>query len=234
MGLAHLGRVNLVEPVNRADLAGDIVVQALERVGHVAVFAHAPIELPKIAVDQVEVGLLDQLAVAGVLLAVENVGLGRLLEGGGQQRLFDNVLDAFDRRGVFSRDHLNHAQYAQGERLGDILAELAGRPAGLENCLRDLPGVEDGQLAVSLADRRDGNGHGVGRIDEIVPVDLSGHQTGYPFLCADAIAAHTAIPGTQPARKNGLTARMNRHRALDWRTTADQADHAFPSEAAVD
>ena len=86
---ADLGGVNLVEPVDLADLARDMVVEALERVAHVAVFLDAPVHLREVAVDEVEAGAVDHVADLRVLLAVDDVGLGGLAVGGVEKNLLD-------------------------------------------------------------------------------------------------------------------------------------------------
>ena len=43
MGQADLGGIDLVQPVDLADLRGYVVVQSLERVGHVGVLIDLPV-----------------------------------------------------------------------------------------------------------------------------------------------------------------------------------------------
>ena len=76
VGLANLLRVNLVEPVIPADLAGDVVIEPLEGVVHVTVLPDFPVLAPQIGVHQIHARLLDHLANAAVLVTVQYVGLG--------------------------------------------------------------------------------------------------------------------------------------------------------------
>ena len=125
--LADFGRINLVEPVDLADLARDVVVQALERVAHVAVFLDAPVHLLEVAVDEVEACAVDHVADAGVLLAVDDVRLGGLAVGGVEEDFLDYVLHVFDAdwlRVVVDCGDEGHRADGEVVRLGGV--ELAG------------------------------------------------------------------------------------------------------------
>ena len=94
--LLDLGGVDLVEPVDLAHLRGDVVVEPLERVVHVAVFVDLPVRLGKVLVHQVDLHLVDDFPQPGVLVAVDDVGLGGFAVWRLKQGLLDDVLDFFD------------------------------------------------------------------------------------------------------------------------------------------
>ncbi len=94
----HFRRINLVKPINLADVAGDVVVQALQRIGHIAVFLDLPIGSIQVLVDQVQVRLLHHFADTGVLVTIEDVCLRRLFKRRSQQSLFNEVLNILNGR----------------------------------------------------------------------------------------------------------------------------------------
>ena len=51
MGLAYLRGVYLIQPIALANLAGDIIIQALERVGHIGVFLNLPVQTLQVFVN---------------------------------------------------------------------------------------------------------------------------------------------------------------------------------------
>ncbi len=127
VGGTDLIRVDLVEPVGLADLAGDEVVEPLEGVRHVRILVHAPVGPRQIAVDQVHAGFLDHVADTRVLVTVDDVGLGGPAVGGGEQHLFDDILHRLDRHvhRIFQRVDQRH--YLDGQLLRTLQIILARR-----------------------------------------------------------------------------------------------------------
>ncbi len=150
--VAHLGAVDFVEPVCLADFAGDVVIEALERVGHVAVFLDFPVEALEVLVDEFDIGLLDHFADARVLVAVEHIGLCRALIGREEERFLDDVLDLLDGGNLSVVHGLEDGEHAHGELSRRLFAELIGGLPRLEQGGGYLGGVEADVSPVALAD----------------------------------------------------------------------------------
>ena len=97
MGSADLLWINAVKPVIFAYLIGNIIVQALEGVGHIGIFFNLPIQSVKIVIDELNIGLFDKFTHFGMLVAIEDICLGGFFIGRGQQDLFNQVLNLFHR-----------------------------------------------------------------------------------------------------------------------------------------
>ena len=98
VGVPDLRRIDPLEPVLGGDGGGDVVVQPLEGIAHVAVFVDPPVGVVQIAFDELEA--LGEKAFPfpdfPVLLAVEDVGLGDLGVAPLDEHFFDQVLDVFN------------------------------------------------------------------------------------------------------------------------------------------
>ncbi len=150
MRLAHFWRVNLVEPVDFAYVAGDVIIQALQREGHVAVFLHAPVQSLQVLIDQIDSGTVGQFAQPRVLVAIDQVGLGRFLERRCEQHLLDQVLYSLDAGRLAAIRALQERQHARGKLPRRRVAELAGNIASFPYRGDDLGGIEGGQPAVAF------------------------------------------------------------------------------------
>ena len=76
VGIADIRRIDPVEPVLGRDIRGDVVVEPLQGIAHVAVLFDFPIQALDVVFDQVHVGLGGDAADLGMLFAIEDVGLG--------------------------------------------------------------------------------------------------------------------------------------------------------------
>ena len=136
-----------------------MVVQPLERVAHIAVLFDPPVETLQVSIDHVQIGLLDQRADSRVLLPVEDIGLGRSSEQGGEQHLFDDVLQLLDGWWMGVQAGLGKAEDAQRELPRDVVPVLARGFTGLLERGCDLGLVEGNDIAVPLSDSCE-DGHG--------------------------------------------------------------------------
>ena len=152
MGLPDGRRVDLIEPVDLADLRGDIVVQALERIVHIAVFMDLPVHFLEVLIDEIHLHLVGDLAQTRMLVPVYNVGLCRQPVGRTQQNLLDNVLDLLHPHDVVAVQLLRQVQGADRQPLGRLVIEFARSRPSLGNGVRNLVGVKFDQTAVSLPD----------------------------------------------------------------------------------
>ncbi len=140
MGLANFRRVDTVQPVLGGDGGGDVVVQSLEGVTHVAVFVDAPI----LAHDILVHGLFHvqehgaDVSDVFVLLAVENVGLGGLGVTVFDENLFDDVLDFFDGGGEVVTEFLDEGVH---HMVGKLVGKSAVDPP--DGTCRFVDGVGD-------------------------------------------------------------------------------------------
>ena len=98
MGMPDFRRVNAVQPVFGGDFRGNIVVQSLQRIGHVTVFLDFPIHFIDVIVHQIHIGLGGNLSDLSVLLSIKDIGLGGFVKRRVQQHAFDDVLDLLDLR----------------------------------------------------------------------------------------------------------------------------------------
>ena len=130
-----------------------MVVQSLERIAHVAVFLDAPVHLLEVAVDEVEAGAVHHVADAGVLVAVDDVGLGGLAVGGVEEDFLDDVLDVLVADGLgVGVDGGDERHRADGEVVRLRGVELAGGFARALNRGGDLAGVKGFFRSVALAE----------------------------------------------------------------------------------
>ena len=68
MGILYFNWINPVKPVNFTDLRRYIMIQPLERIGHIAVLIDPPIILIQVLIHQVSIELRGDLTHFGVLL----------------------------------------------------------------------------------------------------------------------------------------------------------------------
>jgi hypothetical protein len=97
VGVADLGGIDLVQPVLGGHIGGDVVVEPLQGVAHIAVFFYFPVQALNVVIHQVDIGLGGDVADLGVLFAVEDIGLGGHGRGVEQDAL-DDVLNFLDFR----------------------------------------------------------------------------------------------------------------------------------------
>ena len=96
MSVAHIRRINFVEPIIRADRGRNIIIESLQRIIHVAILAYFPIQLFQIAFHEI-IGIDHGFEIAHfvVLIAINNVGLGDLDQFVFNQNFFNQVLNFF-------------------------------------------------------------------------------------------------------------------------------------------
>jgi len=150
--VADLGRVDGVHPVALRDGGRDVVVQPLERVAHVAVFADLPVELLEVAVDEGDVGLGGDLTQALVLVTVNDEGARGAAEGGFEQHLLGDVLHLLDGGDGVGDGVGEEVDDADGEALGDVAVVLAGGGAGALQGVGDAGDAEGDDAPVAFAD----------------------------------------------------------------------------------
>ena len=92
---SDLGRINFVKPVFRGDIRGDVIVQPLQGVAHIAVLFDFPIQALNIVIHQIDIGLGGDAADLGVLFTVDDICFGCGVIGGFEQYMFDNILNLF-------------------------------------------------------------------------------------------------------------------------------------------
>ncbi len=100
MSIGDVVRVDLVQPVVAGDVGRDVVVQTLQGVAHVGVLVDPPILLGEVGIHRFD-RFLDKgsgFTQRGMLLTVEDVGLGGLGMAILDEDLFDQVLDVLDGR----------------------------------------------------------------------------------------------------------------------------------------
>ena len=96
---AHLFGINGLQPVALADVGSDVIVESLQREGHIAVFLDLPVGIPQVFLDKHPPALLAaQAPHRGMLLSVQHVRLGDLEFPHGKKGLFHHVLHLFDSR----------------------------------------------------------------------------------------------------------------------------------------
>jgi hypothetical protein len=153
-GVRHpdLGRVDGVQPILGGHLGGDVVVEPLQGVAHVAVFADLPVELFDVVVHQVDIGPGGDLADLGVLLPVEDVGLGGFVERRVEQDALDDVLDFLHLGARPEPQLVGECQHPQCQFLRIPVAELAGGVAGLRESDGDFRRIELDYPSISFFD----------------------------------------------------------------------------------
>jgi hypothetical protein len=98
MGLSNLFWIDAVEPVIAHDLLGDVDIEALERIGHVAVFFDPPVHLIQVVVDYRNIAeQLCDFSDVFVLFSIEDVGFGCFGVTVFDESLFYDILHMFDR-----------------------------------------------------------------------------------------------------------------------------------------
>jgi len=153
--VAHVRRVQAVQPVGTVHRGKDVVVQPLEREGHVRVLVHAPVEVLQVALDQfVRVDQGADVPQFVVQIPVEDEGLGRLGVAVLDQHALDDVLDLLHRGDgvhlkVEALEHVDHGVRDVGRALAVVPAHRLRR---LEDRRRDLVLVKGHQATVALAD----------------------------------------------------------------------------------
>jgi len=153
VSVPDLLRIDTVEPVVADDLLGDVHIQTLEGIGHVAVLPNPPVHLVQIVIDDGDISKeLCDLADVFMLFPVQDVGFGYFGMSILDEDLFDNVLDMLDGRNtsVFVLA-ANPFDYLVGEllRLPDIPAAY-GLDRGPDRS-GDLLPVKGNDLSVSLS-----------------------------------------------------------------------------------
>ena len=89
---------------------------------------------------------------AGVLIAIDDVGLCRLAVRGRKENLFHDILDLFDVYDPVVKDLLRQIQDPDGEHFCSREIELARRRPCLGNGIGNLVRVEFNQTAIPLFD----------------------------------------------------------------------------------
>ncbi len=128
VGLPHLRRVDLGQPVVGNHLAGQVQDQAPQRIALIGVGTDPPVALVQILIDRgghIHHGLAI-LAQAAALLAVDRIGPqgGEMI--GRYQRLLHHILDLLNAGRLLGKTVAQHLQYLAGDELGLVLAKLSG------------------------------------------------------------------------------------------------------------
>src|SRR5271157_2591036 len=99
VSVTYLRRIYSLEPILGGDCGGDMVVQPLERIAHVAVLVYTPVRAVQVAFDQLEPFRQQALPFPylPVLLAVEDEGLCYLRVSALDEHFLDKVLHVFNR-----------------------------------------------------------------------------------------------------------------------------------------
>ena len=152
MGQPDRRWIDLVEPVDLADLRGDIVVQTLQGISHVRVLIDLPVRTVQVAVDQVHIRAGNNLPDARVLLAVDDIGLCGALELRGEENFFHDILDLLDGRDPPGKRLLRKVEHPESETSGSLLVEFAGcfSCTGYSRC--DLVRAKRNDDAIALLD----------------------------------------------------------------------------------
>ncbi len=96
MGLPDLRGINVVEPVLFGDLRRYIMIETLQRIGHIAVLIDLPIHPLQVLPHKVHVGPVGDLPEAGMLLPVDYECLCGLSIRRGEQYLLHYVLNVLN------------------------------------------------------------------------------------------------------------------------------------------
>jgi len=152
MGLPDLRGIDLVEPVNLADLGRYIVVQSLERIIHITVFMHLPVDLPEVLIHEVDLHFIRDLPQAGMLIPVDDISLGGPPVGRIQKHLFDDVLNLLHRHDHAVEKSIGQVQDLDGHLARNFVVEFSRGHSGLGDGIGDLLGLEFNQTAITFAD----------------------------------------------------------------------------------
>jgi len=176
VGPAHLGGVDVAQPVVGDHLARGVQDQPAQGVALVRVGGHPPVGPVQVLVHRgrhVHQGPAV-LAQALVLLAVDDVGAGRGQVVGADQGLLDHVLDALDLRNAARESpvgkDLDHLGREQARLVRAVLARGRARPG---DGRLDTDGVEGHLGAVALAHAHGEVGEGGGAAAHEAPPALS-------------------------------------------------------------
>ncbi|MNF87033.1 hypothetical protein D3C84_694870 [compost metagenome] len=149
VGLADGFAVDLVQPVVGGDLARHVQHQPAQGIALIGVGLDPPVFTVEVFVHGG--GDLDQgpavAAQASVLFAVDDVGAHGEEKTGVHQHPFDTVLDLLDMQ---SRQPFQTGEYGLEQAFGFNVGVFPGCPAGSDQRLTDLVGVEGNQVTVAL------------------------------------------------------------------------------------
>ena len=128
------------------------LVQPLEGVVHVGVLVDLPVRSLEVAVDEVDIGPRDNFPDPRVLVAIDDVRLGRALVVGGEEDFLHDVLYLFDRGNLPRQRLLSQVENAEHQTVRDLFAELASCLASPEDRRGDFLRVERNDYSIPLFD----------------------------------------------------------------------------------
>ena len=139
--LAHVDRIDLIEPVFLRERLADIVVEPVHALLHVGVFLDLPVLVVEVIPEHVDRRADERvdLARAAALFAIEDVGLRGAGVARLDEHLFHDVLDALDVGRLVGIAQLRQAddfvRQARRQRLIRAVDRLRGLPDGVLNLL---------------------------------------------------------------------------------------------------
>ncbi len=141
----HLRWIHMIKPVVSDHLTGRIEDQTAQGVALVGIGVNSPIGPVKIFVDRS--GHVHQGAMVfpqlRMLFPVDDISACGLQVIGGDQNLFDNILDAFNVRAIIRTVVMTqHLDHLCGKQMGLRITELSGGLASSLDSGKDLMGVK--------------------------------------------------------------------------------------------
>ena len=148
--LAHIGRVNMAQPIIGRYLAGNVQNQTAVGIPLVGIGVDSPVESFQIFVDGA-LNVNHNLAIrthAVALVTIQNIGLGRGKIVGGNQNLLYDILNLFNRRHGFGKLMLQNFQNLSRQKPAFLLSELSGGKSGLVNGIVNFAAVKRGKRPI--------------------------------------------------------------------------------------
>ena len=151
---ADFGRINVAQPVVGGYFAGNVQDQTAVGIPLIGVGVDAPVEFFEIFVDRAFDVNHDLFlgAHAMTLFAVKDIRLGGGEIVGGDQYLFNHILNTFNRRQRFGKFVFQNFQNLRRQQIAFLLAEFAGRLTGLADGVINFIAVKRNQGAVPFDD----------------------------------------------------------------------------------
>ena len=142
IGCADLFWINFIKPIGLTNLRKNIVIEPLERIAHVAILFHLPIELIKIIINETEGCCSCKSSHFSMLRSIENVGLCSSLEARLHEDLFHCILKFLHSRDMMCWVASDFLQDIRDHLICQLLSlfriELPCRFAGSSNGASDL------------------------------------------------------------------------------------------------
>ena len=77
---ADFRRIDFIQPVGLSNFRRNVVIQALQTIAHIGVFFDFPVQIIDVFIDQIDVCIRCNFTQFFMLVAVDDVGFGGLLE----------------------------------------------------------------------------------------------------------------------------------------------------------